>query len=77
MGLSGVVPLTEAVTFTFGCVALHSRWLDPERVSIALAGIAALLTVGVLLALTPENTSIDSNALDPAAVWPMSDLQGP
>ncbi len=77
MGLSSVVPLTEAATFTFGCVVLRARWLDPERVGMVLVGVVALLTVAVLVALTPENTSTDPNALDPAAVWPLGDLQGP
>lgn len=80
MGLPIVVPLAEAATFTLGCAVLHARWLNPERASMVLAGVAALLTVGVLLALTPENVRIDAGALDPAAVWPLAvevDLHGP
>jgi hypothetical protein len=79
MGLSSVVPLAEAAAFTFGCAVLHAKWLDPERVSMVLAAAAALLSVGVLLALTSENVGIDANVLDPAAVWPLTveaDLPG-
>jgi hypothetical protein len=72
LGLSSVVPLAEAATFTFGCAVLHARWLDPERVSMVLTGVVALLSVGVLLALTPKNISIDPNALDPASVWSLA-----
>ena len=72
IGLSIVVPLAEAATFTFGCAVLHARWLNPERVSMALVGVAELLTAAVLLALTPENVCLDPNALDPASVWPLA-----
>ena len=77
LGLSTVVRLAEAATFTLGCAVLHARWLNPERVSMVLVGVATLLTVGMLLALTPENVCIDASALDPAAVWPLAvdDLQ--
>jgi hypothetical protein len=72
VGLPNAVPLAEAATFTVGCAVLHGRWLDPERVSKALACVAALLIAWVLLALTPGDISIDPNALDPAALWPLS-----
>ncbi len=48
------------------------RWLDPQRISRVLAVVASLLTATVLFALTPGDISIDSNALDPAALWPLS-----
>jgi len=72
VGLPNVVPLMEAATFTFGCAVLNARWLDPERASRWLACVAALLIAWVLVALTPKNVSIDPNALDPAALWPLS-----
>jgi ABC-type cobalamin transport system permease subunit len=72
VGLPNVVPLTEAAAFTFGCAVLQAKSLNPERVSWVLACIVALLIAGVLLALTPRNISIDPNALDPAALWPLS-----
>ncbi|MCJ2012782.1 hypothetical protein [Methylobacterium sp. J-076] len=72
MGLPNVVPLTEAATFTVGCAVLNARRLDPERVSRVLACVAALLIAWVFVALTPGNISIDPNALDPAAIWPLS-----
>lgn len=72
VGLLNVVPLTEAATFTFGCAVLRARWLDPDRVTRVLACIAISLTAWVLLALTPANISTDPNALDLAAIWPLS-----
>ena len=80
MALANLVPLTEAAAFTCGCAVLRARWLDPERISLVLVAIAAFLAAGLLIVLTPEGVSIDANALDPTAVWPLAvkaDRQGP
>ncbi|MCJ2067974.1 hypothetical protein MKK75_03980 [Methylobacterium sp. J-030] len=79
MALANLVSLTEAAAFTFGCAMLRARWLDQERISSVLVAIAGLLVAGLLIVLTPESVGIDANALDPAAVWPLSgraDLYG-
>ncbi|GJE40436.1 hypothetical protein [Methylobacterium persicinum] len=70
MGLSHVVPLTEAAAFTAGCAMLRVRWLDAERVGMTLAVIAAVLSALLLVLLTSEWIALDSQALDPSCVWP-------
>ena len=72
MALANLVPLTEAAAFTCGCAVLRARWLDPERVSLVLVAIAALLAAGLLIVLTPDSICIDASELDPANVWPLS-----
>ena len=68
--MASFLPLTEAAAFTFGCAVLQTRWFNPERVSIVLVGVAALLAAGLLLASTPEDICIDAGALDATAAWP-------
>ena len=68
VGLANVVPLTEAAAFTFGCAVLRTQWFNPERVSMVLVAIAALLVTGLLILLTPADLVIDTSAFDPAAV---------
>ena len=70
MGLIGMVPLTEAATFTVGCALLRTGRLDQDHVGVTLGSTAVLLIVGLLIA--PESISIDPNALDPAAAWPLA-----
>ena len=70
--MTGLVPLTEAAAFTCGCAVLRTRWFNPERVSIVLVSVAALLAAGLLLALTPEDICIDAGALDATAAWPFA-----
>lgn len=70
MGLPGIVSLTEAAAFTFGCAMLRVPWFNSDRASLGLIGVAAALAVLLLIVLTPESISIDPGALDPARVWP-------
>ena len=72
MSIASLLPLTEAAAFTCGCAVLRSRWFNPERVSIVLMSIAALLAAGLLLALTPEDICIDASAPAATTVWPLA-----
>ncbi|MGY2049307.1 hypothetical protein [Methylobacterium sp. JK268] len=57
MGLTSVVPLTEAAAFTLGCTLLHTRRFDAERVGVVLLAVAAALLLVLLIALTPEGVA--------------------
>jgi hypothetical protein len=70
VGLPGIVPLTEAAAFTFGCAILRVPWFNSDRVGLALTGAVVVLAALLLIVLTPESIYTDLSALDPAQVWP-------
>jgi hypothetical protein len=70
VGLPGIVPLTEAAAFTFGCAVLRVPWFNSNRASLVLTVVAAALAALLLIVCTPESICIDLSALDPAQVWP-------
>ncbi|MDP4006832.1 hypothetical protein [Methylobacterium sp. NEAU K] len=69
MGLISIGPLTEAATFTLGCILLRTVKLDQGCVGAALGSTMVVLFVCLLIALTSESIEIDPNALDPAGAW--------
>ena len=70
--MTRLVALAEAAAFTCGCAVLQTRWFNPDRVSIVLVSVAALLAAGLLLILTPEDICINAGALNSTAAWPLA-----
>ena len=63
-----ILPLMEAVAFTFGCVVLRRKWLNPERVGTILALMIAVLSFVILIVIMPGLPKTPSN-FDPVEMW--------
>ncbi|EIZ82829.1 hypothetical protein WYO_4705 [Methylobacterium sp. GXF4] len=70
MALAQLLPLTEAATFTAGCMVLRSARIDPERVANVLLPAATILAAILLIGLTPTEFADAVFSLDPGALWP-------
>ena len=70
VALAQILPLAEAATFTAGCLVLRSTWIDPKRVEFALILAVVVLSIALLIGLTPPDLVGDTGCLDPAGLWP-------
>ena len=73
MAVISVVPLVEAAGFTLGCIILRARWCDPEPASKVLVLVAAVLTLTLLIALTPKSVLYDPNLNEPDEIHCLCD----
>ncbi|KNY21083.1 hypothetical protein [Methylobacterium sp. ARG-1] len=70
MDLVQLLTLTEAATFTVGCVVLRSARIHPERVANVLLPAAVILAAILLIGLTPTEFADAVLSLDPGEMWP-------
>lgn len=76
MALSPPLLLIEAASFTCGCMVIGHPGHDPDRVGLVLLCVATILTLAVLLVLSPADIAIDPEALDPFGIWGAAPLIG-